>query len=200
MKLKYITFGILFFYTINKMNAQDFFIVAKDTTFCSNLKFVTNLFGTLNFISYTDINGQDIEINGKENVPMVMTFHIGRDFIDLIPLKAEKPEGFLRYTQRAINGKLIVYLSEQGGHEIDSYAPPEISSWHAVGDNAGTNRFILKMPDGAYYTIKSKKNMKKYIIPYLLECEKFQKEYKDKFRRKERPFMTMIWKYNTMCE
>jgi len=39
--------------------------------------------------------------------------------------------------------------------------------------HAGIYKFFIKLPNGTFYKINSKKNMKKYIIPYLQECAEF---------------------------
>ena len=174
--------------------SQDYFIVNnKDTTFCSNLWYGTNPQGYLNHLKYTTVDGKEIEIEKKKNVPNITTFFQDGHFIDKTPLKASKPDSYVRYTERAVDGKLIVYTSSP-------YASAANTNSDGSQGNVGSYRFIIKMPDGKYYKINDKGNMKKHIIPYLNKCSAFKTEYKGEFKTKEEPFIEMIELYNTLCK
>ena len=172
------------------VTSKDYFILDnKDTTYCLKLWFGTNPQGYLNHLKYTKLDGSTIEIEKKQNVPNVTTFYQQGHSIDKTPLKANKTDSYVRYTERAVNGKLIVYHSTGG-----------TSTSGAGSQEYGSIRFIIKMPDGKYYNVKDQGDMKSYIKPFLLECPEFKKEYKGEFKTKKEPFIQMIKLYNSLCE
>lgn len=180
--------------------AQNYFVVGKDTTFCAELFYLTNAQGALNSIKYTDTDGKTVELKGKNDVPDVTTFCKEGICWDKIPLKAEKPGGYTRYTMRIVDGKLKVYLAQQEQSSNYHYTPGAAAGdWSDTGGPVGLYRFFIKMPDGNYYKINSKKNMKVIIKPYLLKCDEFADEYKGDFSSLEGPFMEMIMLYNSLC-
>jgi hypothetical protein len=174
--------------TINSVNvqAQDYFIVGDEITECTDLRFLTTIQGFLKKISYIDNSGKLIEIEGRKNVPDVSTFYQDSVFYDKTPVKANKPNSYIRYTERAVDGKLKIYL--------------DASSATMSGDQYNSYRFLIKMPNGVFYKINSKGNMKKEIKPYLLQCEEFKMQYKEDFSTLEEPFMEMIRLYNSLCQ
>lgn len=176
--------------------SQDYFVVGKDTTFCRNLKYTTTFQGYLKTVQYTDLKGKDVLIDDKKNMPDIITFYTKNIFIDKTPLKANKPDSYIRYTQRAVDGKLKVYIGEQGSMNVG------IGGGAAGGSQvaSGIYRFYLKMPDGTYYQINNAGNIKKYIKPYLLKCAEFKNQYKGDYSTKEEPFMAMIKLYNSLCK
>lgn len=184
--------------------AQNYFVVGKDTTFCKSLIYFSNAQGALNSIKYIDPDGKTVEFKGKNNVPDVTTFCKEGICWDKIPLKAEKPGGYTRYTMRIVDGKLKVYLAQQGYRESGSmYSTAStqhgVNTVGASSGPTGLYRFFIKMPDGNYYKINSKKNIKEIIKPYLLKCDEFADEYKGDFSSLEEPFMEMITLYNSLC-
>jgi len=179
--------------------SQDYFIVNKDTTFCSNLGYKTTAQGYLKSISYT-ANGKDISIKKRKNVPDVETFFIEDVIRDKVPLKANKPDSYIRYTKRVVDGKLKVYLYyPYDGANVQRMSAPghDIKPGTAA---LGVYRFFLKLPDGTYYKINSKKNRTKYIIPFLTKCEKFTAQYTGNFSPREPQFMETIELYNALCD
>ncbi len=200
MKILKTTIVLLLLITNINTYAQDYFIVKQDTTFCSDLKYSTTSQGYLKAIEYTDADGKTVLIKGRKNVPDVITFYIRYSTIDKIPLKADKPDGYIRYTKRMVDGKLKVYLAQQSTTSTITYTPGAPSGDWNTGSARGSYRFFIKMPDGTYYKINSKSNLKKYIKPYLLQCEEFEKQYKGSFSTREWPFMEMIKLYNSLCE
>jgi hypothetical protein len=182
-----------------------YFVTKKDTTFCKKLQYSTTAQGYLNKLEYNDMNGKEIVLKGQKNVPDVLTFNIDTIILDKVPLKADKPESYIRYTQRVVDGKLKVYLAQQGYYEgvkySDSDSPyADQNGYVDTGGPAGIYRFYLKMPDGTYYKINSKKNMKNYIKPFLQKCSEFVNEYTGDYSTKEEPFMEMIKLYNSLCK
>lgn len=188
MKMKKMIIGVLLIITCINVYAKDYFIVKDDTTFCNNLQYTTTAQGYLKSISYDDLNGNSVSLNGRKNVPDVLTFFIKGIYFDKTPLKANKPNGYIRYTARVVNGKLIVYSQSPGTIDLGKGDVP-----------SGTYRFFIKMPDGTFYKINNRKNMEKYIKPYLLQCEEFKNQYKGNFSRSEYLFKPMIELYNSLC-
>lgn len=169
---------------------KNYFIVkGRDTTHCQQLKYRTNAQGYLSGLEYTDEDGREVKIDGKRNVPDVETICVNNVIYDKIPLKANKPKSYIRYTERVVDGKLRVYLAQQ------RYVESETGT-HAYG----LYRFFIKMPDGTYYKINSNGNMKKHIKPYLLSCPEFKEGYKGSFSSAEEDFIKMINYYNSLCK
>jgi len=171
---------------------------SNDTTFCKNLDFGTNIQGSLNALIYEDMNGKKVNLEGRKNVPDVVTFYINDTITDKVPLKPNKPDGFVRYIGRSVNGKLKVYSQQQG---YMNYAPGEsIGVPNSAGGPSGKYIFYIKMPEGTFYKINKKSNMKKYIIPYVSKCEEFKSKYKGDYSTLEKPFIAMIRLYNSLCK
>lgn len=194
MNYKKATSVLFIFISSINLYAQnlDYFIENKDTTFCQDLKYSTWPQGSLRVVEYTDLSGKPKTIKGGQNLINIITLGIDSAIIDKTPLKANKPDGrYFRFTERAVNGKLIVYLSRQG---YIYGATPETSG------PSGIYRFYLKLPDGTYYKINSSKNLNKYIKPYLLKCTEFKNQYKGDYSTREQSFMEMIRLYNSLCE
>ena len=186
--------------TAQQKSEQSYFVTGKDTTFCKTLKFGTNLQGYLNKLQYTDMNGKNIELKGKKEVPDVITFFVKGIIIDKTPLKADKPDGYIRYTERVVDGKLKVYLAQQGYNSSRTYTPGSPFGDFSTRGPVGIYRFYIKMPDGTYYQINDKGNMRDHIKPFLLSCTDFKNEYKGDFSTCEEAFMEMIKLFNSKCE
>jgi hypothetical protein len=160
-------------------NSQNYFIEGKDTTFCKNLKYDLTIQSYLSSISYTDMDGQGWQVKGRKNLVDVTSMYIGGQTIDKIPQKADKPDGYVKWANRVVNGKLIV-----------NYYDSVMSSYN-TGRSVTTSitKFFIKMPDGTFYNINSGSDMKKHIIPYLKECEAFNSAYNGDFRSAQGSFM-----------
>ncbi|MFL5731220.1 MAG: hypothetical protein ACJ75J_17155 [Cytophagaceae bacterium] len=179
-----------------------YFVTSKDTTYCQELSYGTTGQGYLDKLEYTDLSGKKVLLKGRKNVPDVLTFYMKGEIIDKTPLKANAPDGYIRYTDRVVDGKLKVYLAQQGYNNTIMYNPatPPGMSPFSTGGPSGLYRFYIKMPDGTYYKINNAGNMKKYIKPYLLQCSAFKNQYKGDFSTHEEPFMEMIRLYNSVCK
>lgn len=204
--MKKLALVIVTIFTSFNIYAQDYFVVGKDTTFCKDLKYTTTVQGYLKTIKYTDLKEKEVLIDDKKNMPDVITFYSDKKFIDKTPLKADKPDGYIRYTERSVDGKLKIYLAQQGYKEGSGMHytgaakfTNSNSDWNTSGPT-GIYRFYLKMPDGTYYKINDKGNIEKYIKPYLLKCAEFKNQYKGDYSTKEEPFMAMIKLYNSLCK
>lgn len=196
--------------------SQDYFVVENDTTFCSNLEYGTTGQGYLKSVRYKDENGKNIVIEGRKNVPDVLTFYRQEVTIDKIPLNADKPKSYIRYTPRAVDGKLKIYEripAEMSASKHFTNAPNPLTMDNSTAfrpnkgmemetkrGHAGKYKFFIKLPNGIFYKINSKKNMKKNIIPYLQECEEFKNQYKGDYSYEKEPFIEMIELYNSICK
>lgn len=163
----------------------DYFITQKkDTVFCSELKYRTNTWGYINFLSYIQPDGTPIKYQSKKTVPVILTLYTQGNTIDRIPLKPKSKHDVI-YLKRTVDGPLKVYLQ----HQNQSYS------------SAGTVMYIfyLKMPDGTFYRINDKLNMSQIIVPYLKKCTAFTSQYDGDYSNKEEAFIGMIRLYNQLC-
>ncbi len=185
----------LFIYLISLTTfSQDYFIVDNEETYCSNLSFEITSQSYLSSISYTDTIGKKIVIEGRKKVPNISTFYINGILIDKIPQKIDKPKKYIKWAQRVVDGKLIVnyYHNEM----TTSRYRESFGDYKEV--TTGITKHYVKMPNGTYYDIRSSKDRKKHIIPYLKKCAKFNSEYKGEFKKNE--FNEIITLYNELCE
>lgn len=198
MKIEKLLIGaILLIITSTRLLAQDYFIAKGDTTFCSDVEYKTNLFGHLYSLKYTDAKGQPVSIEDKQLLVDVVTFYQDSITLDRIPVKAHKPDKYSHFVERKVDGKLKVYLLEQGLSDMMTY---NSRAGRYESGYIGPYIFILKMPDGTYYHIDHKPNMKNHIKPYLLQCPLFAQKYKGDFSNKQALFIDMVQLYNSLCE
>ncbi|RYM32783.1 hypothetical protein ERX46_12015 [Brumimicrobium glaciale] len=170
--------------------SQDYFIADNDTTYCQDLAYSTTSQGYLKKMSYESLDGSLVKYEKRKKCPNVTTFHIKDKTIDRIPLKASKPNSYVRFISRAVNGKIKTY----------SNASSKAYSYSIGEEVMGEYHYTIQMPDGKFYDIRKKKNMKKYIIPYLLECKEFKNQYKGEFKTAEPLFNKTIELYNSLCQ
>lgn len=204
---------ILLITTVNY--GQDYFIVETDTTFVSNLEYGTTIQGYLKSLRYTDSNGKEIAIEGRKEVPDVSTMYRQGTSIDRIPQKPDRPNSYTKFVPRAVDGKLKIYIkypNDIGSTLVRSNAPNPLTannstmsrnqngSLETMSGRTGVYYFYIKFPDGTFYKVNKKKNMKKYIIPYLKECAQFNEQYNGDFSAEEEDFIKMIELYNTACK
>jgi len=189
--------------SIFKINAQDFFVTqTNDTTRGSQMGFSTNGRGFLTDLSYIDKKGQKVEISKRKNLGHIVCLTSGGTIYDRMPLKTKKPNGYHRFGERLVSGKIKVSLYNNL-HQTTSYNPyyPGVAEGRTSAyqtTTSGTRLFQVTMPDGKIYTVK-RKNINKVIKPYLLQCEKFAAEYKGKFSAEQGQFVEMIRLYNKLC-
>jgi len=198
MKLKLLSSFVFVLAIHNFIEAKDstsnnYFIEGKDTTFCKSLAYTTTGQGYLKSISYEDMDGKKVELKSKKELPEVETFCIEGTFFDKTPLKADKPDGYIRYTERVVDGKLKLYLGEQG-----SFTSTNVATGKSTTGAVGSYRFFIKMPDGKYYQVN--KDMKKVIRPYLEKCAEFKKQYKGDYGTGEQEFKETVTLYNSLCD
>ncbi len=216
---KFLLFTIIFSLSINSFS-QDYFIIKNDTTFCNKLKYTTSSQGYLKKLEFINLSGIETTLKGKKNVSDVSTIYLKGNTFDKIPLKASKPKSYVRFTKRVVDGKLKVYLMRQ--KTITTIRPTSstkiapnttlVTHYGPEKGAAGNYRFFIKLPNGTFYKVNKKKNIEKYIEPYLLKCEEFKKQFKGfhfdraKFAAKgssldenEQHFIEQIELYNSLC-
>ncbi|MBK6641852.1 MAG: hypothetical protein IPG39_11790 [Bacteroidetes bacterium] len=164
-----------------------YYVTKKGHCFCDTLSYSTNIQGFLSEINFVDLNGKSVKMEGKENVPNVLTFYLNGITTDKIYTIPDKPSKYTKYIERVVDGKLRVYLRLQEFDAID-------------GSAMGLYKFYLKMPDETFYQINDKGNMNKYIKPYLLKCTEFANSFKGDFSMQREPFMETIRLYNSLCQ
>ena len=213
---KLLLFVIIFSLSINSFS-QDYFIIKNDTTFCEKLTYSTSSQGYLKKLEFINLSGTETTLKGKKNVSDVSTIYLNGNTFDKIPLKANKPKSYIRFTKRVVDGKLKVYLMRQktivvSGLSTSTKIAPNttlVTQRNPEKGAAGHYRFFIKMPDGTFYKVNKKKNIEKYIEPYLLKCEEFKKQFKGfHFNRavnatldeNEKHFIKQIELYNSLCD
>lgn len=163
----------------------------KDTLFCV-INTVNRGAGNVYLINYTDENNQKHTIEKKET-KTVKSFRVGGYVNDYIPLKASKPKKYQRHIELKVDGKIKIYdhirlvvsTSEETG---------ERQFYSVVG--AGAKIYTIKLDNGMYYEINNK-NLNKYIIPYMTECQEFTFSYKGKVTVER--IEIAVKKYNELC-
>lgn len=188
MNTMFLRILLILFISVNSVYAQldsDYFITqTKDTVFCTDLKYGLSTWGALNYLRYNQLDGSPIIYKSKKSAPLVLTLYIDGKTIDRIPLKPNSKREIL-YTERTIDGPLRVYLKHQ--------------NTSSTSDATVMYIYYIRMPDGKFYKINDKKNMKTVIIPYVKSCPKFLETYSGDYSNKEEAFLDMIRLYNSLC-
>ena len=169
--------------------SQDYYIIGEaDTIKCASLEYQIGARQKLKHFKFVNEKGENVTLTDKIVLKEVSAFYIsGRGFWERIPMKPHAPaNGILRYTKKATFGKLEVYYEGQG--------------YNNDLEPSGIYRFHIKMPDGKYYKVYSKGNMKKVIKPFLQECSAFTSAYSGSYSDEPLPFIEMINLYNSLCE
>ncbi len=169
---------------------SDYFVAGQDTTYCKDLVYGLTIQGYLKLIEYTDKNGKEHKIKGRKNVPDITTFYIDGRVLDRTPKKAHNPNSYVHFAYRIVDGKLRVLYSKE---------------WTGVGMNATYSqrynvRYFVKLPDGRYYDLAKKGDIKKYLKPYLLECEAFRATNEADFSGNIQDYIEIIRDYNIKCK
>ncbi len=157
-----------------------------DTIFTKNIDYKLTAQGYLARINYTDPDGKNWEMEGRKNLENVETFFIGGGWTDKIPQKTSKPDSYVRWASRVVDGKL----------KVNYYS-------HNITGNSFTSnftKFYIKLADGVFYDIQKSSDMKKHIIPFLKQCEAFNLAYKGDFDDDFTKFVKMIQLYNSVCQ
>lgn len=178
--------------SFNFGHSQDYYVVDKDTVHCKHVNYSRTAQGYLKKIYKVSENGEKSEIKDKKILRNVTTLFINGIPIDRVPLKPSKPDGYVRYLVRAVDGKIKTYSN-------DTYRPVRLDRTDFSTTKLGSYHYTIKMPNGTWYDIKKKKNFKNYIKPFLLKCDKFKKEYKGDFSTHETRFNKTVKLYNSLC-
>lgn len=187
MKKNIFSFFFFLFVIFSSFSQTDYFIDGKDTIFCKGVSYKLSLVGYLSEIIYTDLNDQNWIMEGRKNLSNVSTFFIYGIYTDKIPKDIEKPEGYVKWAKRVVNGKLKV-----------NYYLKETTTYGPGGATTGIAKFYIRMPDGTFYDIRSS-DLKNYIIPYLKQCEAFNLAYTGNFENYYDSFVSTINLYNSVC-
>lgn len=156
-----------------------------DTIFTKKIDYKVTAQGNLSRIQYTDLEGKTWEMEGRKNLENVETFYIGGGWTDKIPQKTNRPDSYVRWASRVVDGKL----------KVNHYS-------HTISSNSfssGFIKFYIKLPDGVFYDIDKGRDMKEHIIPYLKQCDAFNAAYKGDFDNEFNQFVKMIQLYNSVC-
>lgn len=183
--------------------AQEYFVRNNnlDTIRCSNMEYTTNSQGFIVELTYTDKSGKQVKLEGKKKLKDINTLNYKTGIVERMPLKLSDPDGYVRYGERVVNGKLKVLLYNDQYQTTDWVKSPIDSRMDGYKTTtSGTYMLYLKMPDGTYLNANKNKVIKKNIKPYLMQCKEFEKNYKGNFTREEKQFMDMIRIYNSICK
>ncbi len=195
--MKNIIYFLIIAFSCTLLAQDDYFIVESDTTFCSNLDYKITGQSYLKELSYLDINGEPRIIEGRKNIPNISTFYISGITIDKVPQKTNKPDKYIKWAERVVDGKLIVtyYSSTMTTYTYRStYGSP-----FGDGTTTGISKFYIKLPDGVFYNINKSSDRNKHIIPYLKKCEAFMSEYTGTFKPNYNKFIKTVELYNSLC-
>jgi len=182
--------------------AQDYFVKNryKDTVFCKFETYSTNSQGYLVELIYVDASGNQVTIEGKKKLMNVDVLRFEKTILERMPIKIDKPYGYVRYGVRKVNGKLqvLVYNNQrqEGKWEEDRMTGKTKYETYT----AGSYFFYLKLPDGKLLDVRKRKVVKNEIKPYLLNCKEFEKAYSGDFSNEEKEFIEMIKLYNSVCQ
>lgn len=193
---KIIILFIIFFNITNAQNNASFFVRGKDTIYAKKISYKVTMQSYLKSINYETMDDQAVELEGKKNLTDVTSFCINGKFIDKIPQKANKPESYVCWAERVVDGKLKIYYYSNT-MKIDN------SNGQFMGGPvrySSLTRFFMKMPDGTFYDITDNSDRKKIIIPYLTECSGFNSTYKGKFDKDNDEWKKLVTIYNSMCK
>lgn len=174
---------------------SQYYVVDRDTVFCSSLNYKLTAQSYLSEISYIDLENKNVIIKGRKNIPNISTFFIRGESIDKIPQKTNKPDKYIKWATRVVDGKLIVnYYYNQ----MTTYNNYNFNRSGVV--TSSITKFFIKMPNGIFYDINDSNDRKKYIIPYLKECDDFTSSYKGDYSKDYDSFIETIKLYNSVCK
>lgn len=177
----------------------DFFVVGNDTTFCDKLSYRQSGVRRIIEIKYIDAQGNEVQLNGKKNLPDVSSFHIDGVYLDKNPFMPDQGGENFRYDKRYVDGKLKVYLDHNIWFDTTmAYSISEKRKVPVVIEHGltGQYRFLIKMPDGKYYKANSKKDCSEFIEPFLNQCPAFVSAFKGSLDKIENFAQPRMWVWN----
>lgn len=176
----------------------DYYIVGSDTIFCTSLWYSKTIQSYIETVNYVDLEGDSVSMNEKSEVRAIVSFHILGSTVDRVPQKANKPDKYVQWADRIVDGKLALNYYRKRSRTI------ELSNGAGGQNNSIDSKviiiFYVKMPDGTYYDINKKSDRTKYIIPYLKKCKAFRDAYKGDYSHEKDEFIKTIELYNSLCE
>ncbi|UPT71192.1 MAG: hypothetical protein M0D53_01910 [Flavobacterium sp. JAD_PAG50586_2] len=193
---KILLLSFFFCFSSFAQNNVFYFVRGTDTIYAKQISYNLTIQSYLSSINYTDMDGKTVELKGKKNLADVTSFYIGGSTIDRIPQKASKPKSYVKWATRVVDGKLKVnyYYNEMRVNNM---------STGFMGGGTTTSsitKFFIRMPDGTFYDIRKSGDRKKYIIPYLKQCDAFNSAYKGNFDSSYEEFTKTITLYNSLCK
>ena len=179
------------FFSITSYSQDSYFINGKDTVRGTSINYKINSQSYLIEISYKDVSGNNVVLKGKKNLLDVVSIYRYGLIMDKIPQKVDKPKSYVKWANRVVDGKLIVNYYHNTMTTVNVGAGTTTT---------GITKFFIKMPDGIFYDIRKSSHMKKYIIPYLKQCDEFMAVYKGDFSKDYDSFVQTIKLYNSVCK
>jgi len=166
----------------NQLSTYYFVNQAHDTTFCNAIEYRMNMRGYLDYLKYQTITGIPWSLQGKKNIPDIVTFYLNGKTLDKIPYKLGSKSKLYVYSDRVVNGKLIVYLDYQ------------------IPDQTVMYRFYIRFPDGVLFRINKRSDFDEIIKPFMLKCEDFNQAVNGILIADESDFIEAAKLYNFLCE
>ncbi len=188
--------------SVNLGYSQDYYIVENDTTYGKELRYGVTAQGYLKNITYQKPDGTTVLLKKKKALRDIVSLYINEVSIDKVPLKPSKPDGYVRFLVRSVDGKIKTYSNDTYRPTTSTkYTPGSpFGDFKEGGSKMGSYHYTIKMPDGTYYDIKKRKNLKSHIKPFLLTCHEFQKQYQGDYNTHEKSFNETIKLYNSLCQ
>lgn len=163
-------------------NEKDYVVIDGKKIECISVT-TERYYGAIWVVEYTDLEGNTSKIEGIKKCLVVDSYKTDGEVYDLIPIKPSKPKKGKRHIWKKIDGKISVY------HYTSSMTTSTATTTILL--------YTVKLDD-KFYKI-NKKNLKKYIIPYLEKCDEFKRNYKKEYSHKQEKFEEMIKLYNEVC-
>lgn len=186
-----------------------FFVVKKDTTFCTDLKVKSGMFGKIKSVKYTNSSNVKVKLN---DAPNIIAYNIkGQDF-EFLEYGAGKT-----FVERHVNGPFKTYFKKGGKtswffirtpngdlydiHELGylkkykQHIRPIFMTCNALNQNEGED---LRFIESSFIKIKNKKDFKDYRAAIkAVNFTKYEKKYFDDY---EKLYTSVIVRYNADCK
>ena len=176
--------GMVSFPLLAQKDTPQFYFInlQKDTIFCKSLNYGTNTKGYLNRLDYVTTDDVPYEINGKKNVPHILTFYINGKTLDRIPYRLGSKSKLYVYSERLTDGEIIVYIN------------------HQIPDKTVVYRFYVRFDDNEMYRVDKKSDFEDHIRPRMLSCQALGKSFKKEILNKEKEFLEAVKLYNSLWD
>lgn len=143
--------------------------------------------GRIEKLDFTDTKGVKTELSGAQACELVKSLRINGIQLDLVPLKPEKPDGYLRHKEIDVAGRITLY------DEINVYAITDKGKrdMYIVAWFGGAARKSVKLPNGQYRPLN--KTTKKELYALFNACSGFKYDEKT-------AISVLIDRYNKECK